>query len=211
MGRSVVLEMLHSNVSRTAAHRGRRCLWFYNIGIKLTRSGQSEDKYEQIVTVKLAAEFVPGRRTGLGFWALNRGRSPLFITLVRPWSGVGLHRLGPGLHVPGCSQVSKIGRPPWNPTLFPSVPPSLPSILTRRTSPLPAPGPPLQICCTAAVTLHCHNHNLFPAAGLLGTCILQAGGARLCLRLMFYRVYHKLVAPRCLMTSVIGWFLFWLY
>lgn len=28
-----------------------------------------------------------------------------------------------------------------------------------------------------AQLLHCHNHNLFPAVGLLGTCILQAGGA----------------------------------
>lgn len=83
MGRSVMLEMLlvHLNVSCTAAHRGRRCLWFYNIGTKLTRSGQSEDKCEQIVTVKLAVEFVPGQLTGLWFWALNRGGHPCLSPL----------------------------------------------------------------------------------------------------------------------------------
>lgn len=42
----------------------------------------------------------------------EQSRSPLFITLVRPWTSVGLRCPGPGLHVPGCSQVSKIGRPP---------------------------------------------------------------------------------------------------
>lgn len=131
----------------------------------------------------------------------EQARSPLFITLVRPWSGVRLHCLGPGLHIPGCSQVSKIGRPPWNPTLFTSVPPSLPFWLCVPHPSLPQPS--LQICCTAAVTLHCHNHNLFPATGLLGTCILQAGGARLCLQLMFYHMYHKLVVPQCVITSVI--------
>lgn len=83
----------------------------------------------------------------------EQSRSPLFITLVRPWTSVGLRCPGPGLHVPGCSQVSKIGRPPWNPTLFTSVPPSL--HLTPCASPLPAPALPpdmLHSCCHSALS-----------------------------------------------------------
>lgn len=61
-----------------------------------------------------------------------------------------------------------------------SLPPlDSPSLLTPHPSQLQAT---LQIRCTAAVTLHCHNRNLFPAVGLIGTCILQAGGARLWLQ-----------------------------
>lgn len=90
--------------------------------------------------------------------------------------GVRLRRSGPGLHIPGRCQVSKIGRPPetqhWSLQFLPPSPPSAPDSLTP-------PIPVLLFRYTAAVTLHCHNHNLFPAVGLIGTCILRAGGAGL--------------------------------
>lgn len=97
----------------------------------------------------------------------------LSVTLVRPC--LQAPQPGPrGLRIPGGSQVSKIGWPPLKPNTVPFGS----SLLT----PLPHPTAcraqsSLHISCTAAVTLHCHNRNLFPAVGLIGTCILQAGGA----------------------------------
>lgn len=164
-----------SHLALTAAYRGRCFLWFNN-NVVINQQDQDNLKiYMEILGLLSLLGLSQIARLGSGSGP-EQSRSPLFITLVRPWTSVGLLCPGPGLHVPGCSQVSKIGRPPWNPTLFTSVPSSLPPCPSSPSLPQPS----LQICCTAAVTLHCHNHNLFPAAGLLGTCILQAGGAKLC-------------------------------
>lgn len=77
---------------------------------------------------------------------------PLSVTLVRPWGGVQLHSPGPGLHIPGCCQVSKIGRPPETQHYsLQLLPPSFPP----DSSPLPAPCFPLDAlhsCCHSALS-----------------------------------------------------------
>lgn len=132
---------------------GRPCfLWFYNIVISQQDSDSLKINMEALpLSDLLDLSQIPRPVSGSG---PEQSRSPLFITLVRPWTSVGLRCPGPGLHVPGCSQVSKIGRPPWNPTLFTSDPPSLPQF-DSLCLPLPAPALPpdmLHSCCHSALS-----------------------------------------------------------
>lgn len=145
---------IHVSTSRlafTAAYRGRCFLWFNN-NIAINQQDQDNLKiYMETLGLLSLLGLSQIARPGSGSGP-ERSRSPLFITLVRPWTSVGLLCPGPGLHVPGCSQVSKIGRPPWNPTLFTSVPPSL-----RLT---PCPSPPFRYAaqllslCTVTITIY---------------------------------------------------------
>lgn len=84
---------------------------------------------------------------------------PLSVTLVRPWGGVQLHGPGPGLRIPGCCQVSKIGRPPetqhWSLQFLPPSPPPFRSPSLSAPHPLPAPCFPLETlhsCCHSALS-----------------------------------------------------------
>lgn len=94
-------------------------------------------------------------RTGLWVWT-----GAVAVTLVchpcPSLGGVELHSSGPGLHIPGCCQVSKIGRPPETqhcPLQF--LPPSIWLPLPPDSSPLPPPCfslDTLHSCCHAALS-----------------------------------------------------------
>lgn len=93
--------------------------------------------------------------TGLWVWI-----GAVAVTLVfhpcPSLGGVQLHSIGPGLYIPGCCQVSKIGRPPETqhcPLQF--LPPSIWLPFPPDSSPLPAPCFPLDTlhsCCHSALS-----------------------------------------------------------
>lgn len=93
--------------------------------------------------------------TGLWVWV-----GAVAVTLVchpcPSLGGVQLHSIGPGFYIPGCCQVSKIGRPPETqhcPLQF--LPPSIWFPFSPDSSPLPASWFPLDMlhsCCHSALS-----------------------------------------------------------
>lgn len=111
---------------------------------------------------------------------LSKVKQFLPVTLVRPWAPLSTRATCFPIPIPACCQMSRIGRQAsrnWTPSTIgpPSLSPPLPP---ASFHPSPDPALPFShIAFTAAVTLHCHIDHLFPAAGLIGTCIIESGGA----------------------------------